>query len=208
MDAIKRFLPISMIIILIAIAYFIGLNRHLTWDNFDMVHHVAMEHVEKHPYLSPLIYMGIYIIYASLALPGILLLTILGGFLFPLPLSTCYVICSATIGGSILFLSTKRASGSFLTEKVRFFSRIERGFHKNAARYMLFLRLVPLFPCWFVTISSALFGVRFKTFFWTTLVGITPCAFLVTSMGTAIMMMIESKSPSRFYSFFIGLHHP
>src|SRR5262245_50639422 len=103
MLAIKRFLSITVIIILIVIAYLTGFTRHLTWDNFEMVHQVAMENVEKHPYSSPFIYMGIYIIYASLALPGILLLTILGGFLFPLPLSSLYVICSATIGGSILF---------------------------------------------------------------------------------------------------------
>ena len=207
MAAIKRFLPITVIIILMVIAYLTGLTRHLTWDNFEMVHRVAMENVEKHPYTSPLIYMGIYIIYASLALPGILLLTILGGFLFPLPLSTVYVICSATVGGSILFLSTKRSLGNFLSKKVELFSKIEKGFQQNAAGYMLCLRLVPLFPCWFVTVSSALFGVRFTTFIWTTFIGITPCAFLLTSMGAGIMMMLESKKPWTFYSFFMGLYH-
>lgn len=207
MAAIKRFLPLSLIITLIMVAYLTGLTRHLNWDNFEMVHRVSMDYVEKHPYTSPLIFVGIYIVYASLALPGILLLTILGGFLFPLPLSTVYVICSATIGGSILFLSTKRASGNFLSKKVQLFSNIEKGFQKNAAGYMLFLRLVPIFPCWFVTVSSAVFGVRFTTFIWTTFIGITPCAFLLTSMGTGIMMILESKTPWTLYSFFINLNH-
>ncbi len=207
MAAIKRFLPISVIIILIVLAYLTGLTRHLTWDNFEMVHRVAMEYVEKHPYTSPIIYMGIYIIYASLALPGILLLTILGGFLFQIPLSTFYVICSATLGGSILFLSTRRASKNFLSEKIKLFSKIEKGFQQNAAGYMLFLRLVPLFPCWFVTVSSALFGVRLTTFIWTTFIGIIPCAFLLTSMGKGIMMILESYDIGSVNSFFIGLYH-
>jgi uncharacterized membrane protein YdjX (TVP38/TMEM64 family) len=201
MAAIKRFLPITIIIILIMIAYLTGFTRHLTWDNFEMVRRVAIENVEKHPYTSPLIYMGIYIIYASLALPGILLLTILGGFLFPLPLSTIYVICSATMGGSILFLSTRRASKNFLSKKVELFRRIEKGFRQNAAGYMLFLRLVPLFPCWFVTVSSALSGIRLTTFIWTTFIGIIPCAFLLTSMGAGIMMMLESKNHWAFYAY-------
>lgn len=205
MAAIKRFLPITVLIILIVIAYLTGLTRHLTWDNFEMVHRVAMDYVEKHPYTSPLIFIGIYIIYSSLALPGILILTILGGFLFPLHLSTFYVICSATMGGSILFLSTRIASGNFLSKKVEFFSKIEKGFQKNASSYMLFLRLVPLFPCWFVTVSSALFGVRLPTFIWTTFIGIAPCAFLLTSMGTGIMMMLEYKNPWTLNSFFMGL---
>ena|GEM_PF-4692936 len=118
-SAIKSFLPITLIIILIVISYFTGLARHLTWDNFEMVRSVAMEYVEKYPYTSPIIYVGIYVIYASLALPGILLLTILSGFLFPLPLSTFYVICSATFGGSILFLSTRSASRDFLCKEVK-----------------------------------------------------------------------------------------
>jgi uncharacterized membrane protein YdjX (TVP38/TMEM64 family) len=207
MAALKRFLPITVIIILIIIAYLTGLTRYLTWNNFEMVHRAAMDYVEKHPYISPLIFIGIYIIYASLAFPGILILTILGGFIFPQPLSTLYVIFSATFGGSILFLSTKKASGNFLSKKVEFFSKIEKGFQQNAARHMLFLRLIPLFPCWFVTVASALCGVRFTTFIWTTFIGITPCAFLLTSMGTEIMMMLESKNSWTFYSFFMDLHH-
>ena len=98
-------------------------------------------------------------------------------------------------------------NNSFHFKKVEFFSKIEKGFQQNAAGYMLFLRLVPLFPCWFVTVSSALFGVRFTTFIWTTFIGITPCAFLLTSMGTGLMMMLESKNHWTLYSFFMGLHH-
>jgi uncharacterized membrane protein YdjX (TVP38/TMEM64 family) len=194
MEVIKRFLPISIIIILIVICHFTGITRYLTWENFEMVRSVAIGNVVEHPILSPLIYIGIYIMYASLALPGILLLTILGGFLFPLPLSTFYVISSATIGGSILFLSSRKASENFLIEKIEFLSKIEKRFKQNPAGYMLTLRLLPLFPCWFVTVSAALFGVRLNTFIWTTFIGIAPCAFLLTSMGTGLMMMLQSNT--------------
>ena len=47
-----------------------------------------MGYVEQHPYISPLVFMGVYIIYASLALPGILLMTLLGGFIFPQPMDS------------------------------------------------------------------------------------------------------------------------
>lgn len=207
MDVIKRFLPISTIIILIAFTYLMGLEVYITWDNFEMIHKTAMENVEKHPYIGPLIFMGIYIFYTSLALPGIILLTILGGFLFPLPLSTFYVICSSTIGGSILFLSTRKASDNILSKKIEIFRKIEVRFKENAMAYMLFLRLVPLFPCWFVTVSAALLGVRLTTFIWTTFIGIIPCAFLLTSMGKGVMMMLESQNPWSFYSFFTIFHH-
>jgi uncharacterized membrane protein YdjX (TVP38/TMEM64 family) len=206
MKAIKRFLPISIIVILIMIAYFVGFTSYLTWHNFEHVHQVAMDYVEKHPYSSPLIFMGIYITYASLALPGILLLTILGGLIFKLPLSTLYVVFSATIGGSILFLSTRRASENFLSDKAEILRKMEKGFQQNAAGYMLFLRIVPLFPYWVVNVASALFGIRFTTFIWTTFVGIIPCAFLLTQMGKSIMMMLESEAPWTLKSFLFTLH--
>ncbi|MBA3815834.1 MAG: TVP38/TMEM64 family protein [Parachlamydiaceae bacterium] len=204
----KRYYPIITIIMLIIIAYFSGVTDYLTKKNFEFIHQACMDYVDKHPYLGPFIFMGVYVIYASLALPGILLLTILGGFIFSQPFSTLYVILSATIGGSILFLSAKTASVNFLSSKTNpIINKMEKGFHQNAARYLLILRLIPLFPCWLVTVASAIFQVRFRTFIWTTFIGITPCAFFVTQMGASIMMMLGNEGPWTFSSLLFHLHH-
>lgn len=207
-DKIKRSLPLIITIILIVVAYFSGFTSYLTLENFEHIHHAAMDFVEKHPYSSPVMFMGIYIIYVSLALPGIILLTILGGFIFPQPLSTLYVIFPATFGGSILFFSTSSAAENFLRKKEGYFlSKMKRGFQQYGAIYLLLLRLVPLFPCWFVTVASALLGVRFTTFIWTTSIGITPCVFLLTQMGASIMIMLETEGPWTLRSFWIALNH-
>ncbi len=206
-EKIKRSFPIIIILILIIIAYFSGFTGYFSKENFEHLHRASIDYVDKHPYLSPFMFMGIYILYASLALPGILLLTILGGFIFPQPLSTLYVIVSATFGGSILFLSTKTASGNFLNAKTsNFINKMEKGFQQNAAGYLLFLRLIPLFPCWLVTVASAVFQVRLRTFIWTTFIGITPCAFFLTQMGASIMMMLESEVPWTVSSLLIRMH--
>lgn len=204
---IKRYFPFVIIIILIFVAYFSGITNYLM-ENFEYIHRAAIEYVDKHPYLSPLMYMGIYVVYAALALPGVLLLTILGGFIFPQPLSTLYVIVSATFGGSILFLSTRAAAENFINIKSsQFISKMEKGFQQNAAGYLLLLRLIPLFPCWLVTVASAVFQVRFRTFIWATFIGITPCAFLLTQMGASIIMLMEYEGPWTLSSLLIHLHH-
>jgi len=189
-------------------AYFSGITGYLTKENFEYIHRTAIDYVDKHPYLSPLMFMGIYVLYASLALPGVILLTILGGFIFPQPLSTLYVIVSATFGGSILFLSTRTAAGNFLNKKTsHFISKMEKAFHQNAAGCLLFLRLIPLFPCWLVTVASAVFQVKLRTFIWTTFIGITPFAFFLTQMGASIIMLLEYEGPRTVSSFLIRLHH-
>ncbi len=200
--------PIVIILILILIAYLSGISGYLTKENFEYIHRTTIDYVNQHPYLSPLMFMGIYILYASLALPGILLLTILGGFIFPQPLSTLYVILSATFGGSILFLSARTATENFINTRTSpFISKMRKGFQENAAGYLLLLRLVPLFPCWLVTVSSAVFQVRLKTFIWTTFFGIMPCAFFLTQMGASIMMLLEYEGPWTLSSLLIRLHH-
>ncbi len=204
---INRYFPFVIILILIFVAYFAGITNYLM-ENFEYIHRAAIVYVDKHPYLSPLMYMGIYVVYAALALPGVLLLTILGGFIFPQPFSTLYVIVSATFGGSILFLSTRAAAENFINIKSsQFISKMEKGFQQNAAGYLLLLRLIPLFPCWLVTVASAVFQVRFSTFIWATFIGITPCAFLLTQMGASIIMLMEYEGPWTLSSLLIHLHH-
>ena len=113
MAALKRFLPITVIIILIIIAYLTGLTRYLTWNNFEMVHRAAMDYVEKHPYTSPLILTGIYIIYASLAFPGILHLDNFG-WLY-LPTASKYTLCDlfCYIWRFYSFLINEKGFGKF-----------------------------------------------------------------------------------------------
>jgi uncharacterized membrane protein YdjX (TVP38/TMEM64 family) len=205
----KCYLPLVAIIMLIAVAYSSGISHYLTKGNFEHIHHAAIDYVEEHPYISPLIFMAIYIAYASLALPGIVLLTILGGFIFPQPLSTLYVVSSATLGGSILFLSTCRAARNILSKEETRNNQIKiiEKFQQNAASYLLCLRLVPLFPYWSITVVSALLKVRFSTFFWTTFIGITPCAFFLTQMGASMMLMMEADGTWTWNSFLLHLHH-
>ena len=48
---------------------------------------------------------------------------------------------------------------------------MEVGFRRDAASYLLTLRLIPVVPFWLVNLVPAFFGVPLRTFFWTTLVG-------------------------------------
>ena len=56
----------------------------------------------------------------------------------------------------------------------------------NASGYMLFMRLVPLFPFVLVNIVPALFNVRLKTFLWTTFIGILPGSFVYVNLGETL----------------------
>jgi len=176
------------------LVYFSGAYRYLSFEMLKSKYHLIRLFVEQHPIATPLIFIGIYIISTALSLPVGAFLSILGGFLFPQPLSTIYVVFGATLGACLLFIAAKTALGDALRKKSgSLLYKMKKGFQENAASYLLFLRLVPIFPFWLVNLAPAFFGVSFKTFFWATAVGIIPASFVFTQAGIGLGAILETQ---------------
>ena len=199
-----RWVPISVIVLLFLSTYFSGIVDVVSWENFRQLHRDAFTYAEQHVVLAPFLFMVVYIIYASLSLPGIVFLSILAGCIFVQPLSTFYVVGSATIGASILFLSARTAVGGemFLEKLTPSLGKMEEGIRKNVVSYLLFLRLMPVFPFWVVNLVPAFFKVSFWTFFWTTFVGILPASFVFTQVGAGLSVIVESAEPLNISTIF------
>lgn len=201
--SIKRFLPLILILLGMAVTYFSGLYRYLSFDCLKIYHQALRTSISAHPIAVPVLYVLIYIILTALSVPGAIFLTLLGGYLFPQPLSTIYVIFSATCGATLIFLVACTVLGDFLKAKAGpFLKKMEKGFQENAVSYMLFLRFVPLFPFWIVNIAPAFFGVRLKTFVWTTLIGITPGSVIFTLAGGGLEKVFESNQSFSIHTIF------
>lgn len=199
----KRFLPLIVILIGMAAVYFSGLYHYLTFDTLRAYHHTLKAFIAAHPFAVPILYMAVYVILTALSVPGAVFLTLLGGYLFPQPLSTIYVVISATCGASLIFLAARTALGDSLKKKAGpFLKKMEKGFNDNAASYMLFLRFVPLFPFWIVNLAPAFFGVPLRTFVWTTLIGIAPGSFVFTLAGGGLEKIFETNQAISLNSIF------
>jgi uncharacterized membrane protein YdjX (TVP38/TMEM64 family) len=191
-------------------AYLIAYLHPLTWANLKIFHINLRNFADTHSFLAPFLFMSIYILYAFLSLPGIFVLSLLAGSLFPEPFSTLYVTIAATIGASFLFLTVRTAFGKLFYCKIQKsrINKMEHGFRDNAASYLLFLRLIPLFPFWIVNIAGALFEVPFWIFAWTTFVGMIPSVFVYTQAGRGLTTLLHSPDPlnpaSLFNSYLIA----
>jgi uncharacterized membrane protein YdjX (TVP38/TMEM64 family) len=137
--------------------------------------------------------MLIYAAAIALSIPGGAILTIAGGFLFGVVAATCYVVIAATFGATILFLIARTALGDTLRRKagpaVR---RMEVGFRENALNYLLFLRLIPVFPFWLVNLVPAFLGVPLTTYIVATLVGIIPGSLVYASVGNGLGAVFDA----------------
>jgi uncharacterized membrane protein YdjX (TVP38/TMEM64 family) len=189
-----RFLPLILILIAMSAIYLSGIYRYLSFDYLKIYHQTLKAFVAMHPFAITFLYIFVYIALTALSVPGAIFLTLLGGYLFPQPLSTLYVVFSATCGATLIFLAARTALGDSLRKKAGpFLKKMEKGFRENAASYLLFLRFVPLFPFWIVNIAPAFFRVPLRTFVWTTLVGIAPGSFVFTLTGGGLEKIFETQ---------------
>lgn len=192
--SILKYLPILIIFLGMAFIYFSGVYHYLSLDYLRMYHKSLKTFVKMHPIAVPIAFCFVYIISTALSIPGAVFLTLLGGYLFPQPFSTIYVIFSATCGATLIFLAARTALKEILKKKAGpFLKKMEKGFQENAISYLLFLRFVPLFPFWLVNIAPAFFEVSLITFVWTTLVGIFPGVLVFTFAGEGLERILENN---------------
>ena len=127
-------------------------------------------------------------------MPGGALLTLLGGFLFGWLIGGTTTVFAATIGATILFLVAKTSLGEVLVKKAGpWLEKLSDGFKEDAANYLLFLRLVPVFPFWLINLAPALLGVNLRTFFFGTLIGIIPGTFAFSFLGAGLDSIIARQ---------------
>lgn len=189
-----KYLPILLIFLGMASIYFSGVYHYLSLDYLRTYHKSLKLFVGMYPVAVPVLFCTVYIISTTLSVPGAVFLTLLGGYLFPQPFSTIYVVFSATCGATIIFLTARTALKDILKKKAGpFLQNMEKGFQENVISYLLFLRFVPLFPFWLVNIAPAFFGVSLMTFVWTTLVGIFPGTLVFTLAGEGLDKILENN---------------
>ena len=123
--------------------------------------------VDAHYVAALAAFMALYITAVSLSIPGALFLTITGGFLFGVIVGGAAVVVAATIGAIVIFLVARSAFGEYVVRRAGpRLSKICDGFCADAFSYLLFLRLVPLFPFFLVNLAPALVGVRLSEPSW------------------------------------------
>jgi uncharacterized membrane protein YdjX (TVP38/TMEM64 family) len=135
----------------------------------------------------------IYALAVAFSLPGALWLTVTGGFLFGPVLGTIASALGATAGAAVVFLAARYVAGEALRRRAGgALNRLQRGFQRNAWSYLLFLRLVPVFPFWLVNLAPAFFGVPLTTYVWTTVLGILPAAFVYSTVGQSLGTVLDA----------------
>lgn len=193
-SALRRFLPLILLLGLAAAAWSLGLKDYLTFEALRENRALLLSFVQDQAVLAVVVFTLAYAVSTAVSLPGGAFLTVIGGFLFGTVFGGVWTLIGATIGATAIFLAAKTALGDLLRARAGpFFHRMEAGFRENAFSYLLVLRLIPLFPFFVVNLVPAFLGVSLRTYVVATFIGIIPGTFVFASVGAGLGSVFETS---------------
>ena len=175
-------------------AFFIfDLGAYISLESLKNNREALGEFVDRNGIWAALLFGVVYAVVVAFSLPGGAVMTITGGFLFGWLAGGLIVVVGATVGATALFLIARSAVGAYLEAKAGpFVRKMEDGFRQDALSYLLFLRLIPIFPFWLVNLVPALLGVRTTTYVFATFFGIIPGTFVYASVGDGLGSLFDA----------------
>lgn len=123
-------------------------------------------------------------------------LSILCGFLFSFPVALALVCFCSAIGATMCYLLSqlvgRRLVRHFFPARAdEWAAQVER--HRDELlSYMLFLRMTPFLPNWFINLVAPVIGVPLVPFAVGTFIGVAPPSFLAIQAGKTLQTMSSS----------------
>jgi uncharacterized membrane protein YdjX (TVP38/TMEM64 family) len=182
-----RLIPIGLIAVALIGIVASGGHEYFTYETLSEHREEILNWCDMNMFLAVVLFITTYTAVTALSIPGAIWITLAGGFIFGFTPAVIYVLFSATGGAILIFLAARYACADYFHAKAGpMLHRMEDGFKNNAMSYLLFLRLVPVFPFWLVNLVPALLGVPLRTFAIATFFGIIPGSIVISWVGSGL----------------------
>ncbi|CAG9765538.1 unnamed protein product [Ceutorhynchus assimilis] len=139
-----------------------------------------------------------YIFLQTFAIPGSLFLSILSGYLFPFTVALILVCTCSMLGATLCFMLSqilgRRLVLKYFPEKASQWKQKVDQHKDNLFNYMVFLRITPLLPNWFINLTAPVIGVPLVPFAVGTFIGVAPPSFFAIQGGQTLHLMTVEDS--------------
>lgn len=180
----KRLLILAVMIIGIIAVHMSGVREYLTLEAIQIKSALLRDYVAHSYSYSVLLFIIVYCAAVLFLLPGVALLTILGGYLFGAFWGAVYTNIGATLGAVGAFCVVRYVIGSFVQERyAQQLVRFNNEFEQQGSAYLLSIHFIAVVPFFLVNILAGLTRVSLWTFIWTTSLGIFPASLVFAFAG-------------------------
>lgn len=183
----KKIILVLTGLVIVTLFFYFDLGRYLTLASLKANRQLLQTFHADHTLLTVAAFMAIYIMQTGLALPGATILSLSAGAIFGPLMGTIYAVSAASIGATLAFLFTRYLLRDAVLR--RFGSKLEgmnKELEERGINYLLFLRLVPIFPFFLINLAAGLTRLPLRTFMLGTFFGIIPGGFVYVNAGASL----------------------
>lgn len=185
----SRYLPL-VAIVTVAIIGALTLREHISFDALRDNREALLAFRDTNFALTIVVFIILYVSIVAFSLPGAVIATLTGGFLFGVGLGTVANVTGATIGAVFIFLAARMGLGEKLKQRMEaadgLVAKIKKGIDQNQWSMLFFIRLVPAVPFFVANLIPAFVGVPLYRFALSTFIGIVPGTLVFTSVGAGL----------------------
>lgn len=175
--------------------YALGGDQYFNFITLKTYRLELLEYTDNHYWTMIVGAVLIYTAATALSISVATGLSLAVGFLFGRWIGVVVILFSATSGATLVFLGARYVFAEAAQRHMgQVAKKMMEGFHEHAFSYLLFLRLVPLFPFWLVNLAPAFTPIKTRTFMIATAIGIVPGCFVFANLGQSLGSIESSEN--------------
>ena len=185
-----RLWPLALLLAVAALILFTGAWRHLSLAELRDRRAELTGYVREHPILSLEVYAGLYAVMIAFSIPGALVMSLAGGYLFGVITGATAAVIGETAGATAMFLAARSTLGPWLVRRFGhaggLLDRFTSAARENAISTLLTLRLIPGVPFTLVNILAGVVHMRVAPYVLVTAIGIAPSTLIYAGVGQGL----------------------
>lgn len=197
-----RLIPLALLFAAAGVFLLGGGRHYLTFASLSANRELLTDLVARGGALAVGAFLLVYAGLTALSVPGAMLMTLAGGFLFGPWFGALYALIGATAGASAVFLAARAGLAGLADRAGPRVQRLKTGFREHALSYLLVLRLVPVFPFWLVNLVAGASGMSLLIYVTATFFGMIPGALVYAGIGSGVGDLIAAGKHPDPYTIF------
>ncbi|HEX8905142.1 MAG TPA: TVP38/TMEM64 family protein, partial [Longimicrobiaceae bacterium] len=190
----KKLALVAAVVAVIAAFFLLGGHEYLRLESIKANRARLLDFTHRHYAAMIAIAFAAYVLLTALSIPDAIVFSLAVGLLFGRWVGTAIVVIAATAGATLAFLGARYLFADVARRRMGpRLRRVARGFEEDAFGYLLFLRLVPLFPFWLVNLVPAFTPVTTRTYVAATALGIIPGSFVFCNIGARLATLESTR---------------
>lgn len=184
-----------ILLLIVAVTGYFFLRDYLSFEALREHRENLLIFRDSNYAVAVLTFVLAYTLFVAFSVPGGLILSITGGFLFAIFPGVFYNMIGATLGATTIFFAARWGFGARLAASLEnsqgFVKKIKDGVDENQWSMLFLLRLIPGVPFFLANLVPSFLGVPLRRFVISTFFGIFPGALVFTSIGAGLSEIFE-----------------